>query len=432
MNLSKKIEEITPSVTLAITQKAQELRSNGVDVISFGAGEPDFDTPEPIKEAAKKALDDGFTKYAPAGGIPDLKVAISDYIQRMRDIKYSPDEIIVTCGAKAAIFTAIQVMTDPGDEIAILTPYWVSYPEQIKLAGGIPNIIETAEEDNFKITPEKLKNGITAKTKLIIINSPSNPVGNIYSADELYTILDICFSNGITVIADEIYDRLVYDGTFTSIINAHPSAHENTIYVNGVSKGYAMTGWRMGFAAGPANVIKAMTKYQGQLYTSITTFVQKACIEAFNAPESMISSMIEAFKTRRDLIVSLIDDIPDVTVIKPEGAFYAFVNIKNYFFTITVFLVISINYRLNIFNINFILTIKFDFYFYSFTFFIYFFIYFSINYPVSFSSTFRRSILSNLQYPTSHTRTTTTNFNRIFLSFSSFNNPANLYSPRSF
>lgn len=330
MNLSKKIQQIAPSETLAITQRAQELKKRGINVISFGAGEPDFDTPVPIKNAAKAALDEGFTKYTPVAGIPELRSAIADYIFKTRSIKYSPDEVIVTCGAKAAIFAAMQVTINPGEEVIVPAPYWVSYPEQIKLADGRPVIVQTKEENNFKITPDELERAITEKTKAIIINSPSNPVSCVYSRNELYNLLEICVTKNIAVIADEIYDKLVYDGDFASVISSHLKACEQTIYINGFSKSYSMTGWRVGFAAGPHDIIKAMAKYQGQLYTNITSFVQRAAITALSLPEAEIKKMVEIFKSRRNLIARLISEIPGLNFIKPEGAFYVFVNVKNF------------------------------------------------------------------------------------------------------
>lgn len=330
MKLSERIKKVGASQTLAITQKAGELKKKGVDVISFGAGEPDFDTPGPIIQAAKSALDEGYTHYGPVAGLPELKRAISKHISEKCGVQYGPNQIIATCGAKSAIFIALQVMLNTGDEVIIPAPYWVSYPDQVILAGGVPKIIKTREGNEFKITTNELKKAISNKAKVLIINSPSNPVGSIYSREELHEIIELCISNKITIIADEIYDRLVYEGEFCSALEAHPSAPDHTIYINGVSKSHAMTGWRMGYAAGPTEVIAAMAKYQGQLLTCIPPFIQKAVITALTAPADIIKGMIDQFRSRRELIIDLINKIPDLSYVKPAGAFYTFVNIEKH------------------------------------------------------------------------------------------------------
>ncbi len=331
MKLSERISELKPSPTLAITQKAKEMKAKGIDVISFGAGEPDFTTPTPIIDEAKAALDAGMTHYTPVPGIPELKKAICDHVFKKTDVKYLDNQVITTCGAKSAIFIAFQALLDPGDEVIIPAPYWVSYPAQVTLAGGTPKIVTTEEANQFKLKPEDLTAAITDKTRAIIINSPSNPTGSIYSKKELTDLIEICIKHNVTIIADEIYDQLIYDGTFTSVLSSHPRAAEHTIYINGVSKGYAMTGWRMGYAAGPEAVIKAMCKYQSQLLTCIPGFVQKAAAAALLAPESMTADMLKTFKERRDLIVKLVHEIRGLKCVTPAGAFYAFVNVSNYF-----------------------------------------------------------------------------------------------------
>jgi len=331
MKLSERISQIKPSPTLAITQKAKEMKAKGIDVISFGAGEPDFSTPARIIDEAKAALDAGMTHYTPVPGIPELRKAICDHIYKKTDVKYLDSQVMATCGAKSAIFIALQVLLDPGDEVIVPAPYWVSYPDQVTLAGGIPKIVMTDEANQFKLKPEDLSAAITEKTSAIIINSPSNPTGSIYSKKELSALVEICINKNITIIADEIYDQLIYDGTFTSVLSSHHRAAEHTIYINGVSKGYAMTGWRMGYAAGPETAIKAMCKYQGQLLTCIPGFVQKAATTALLAPESMTADMLKTFKERRDLIIKLIHEIRGLQCVTPAGAFYAFVNVSNYF-----------------------------------------------------------------------------------------------------
>lgn len=330
MNISKKLKRVEESPTLKIMQKAAEMKRDGVDVVSFGAGEPDFDTPHPIIDAAKAALDAGLTRYGPAAGIPELKKSISNYILKRHDVHYELSEIIVTCGAKSAIFIALQVLLNPGDEVLIPAPYWVSYPVQVLLADGAPKIVPTSEENKFKLTTDDIEKAATANSRVLILNSPSNPSGSVYSRKELGEIIELCMSKDIAIIADEIYDLLVYDAPFTSAIAAHTAAKEMTIYINGVSKSHAMTGWRVGWAAGPKDVIVEMTKYQGQLLTCIPPFIQKAAISALEATPEMIGWMADKFKTRRNLLVRLAEEIPGIKLINPEGAFYAFINVKNY------------------------------------------------------------------------------------------------------
>lgn len=330
MNLSERIKKVAPSSTLAISQKAKEMKKSGIDVVSFGAGEPDFDTPEFIRDAAKAALDEGYTRYTPVAGLPELKTAIADSIHRNTGVKYLPEQILTTCGAKAGLFMAFQVIANPGDEVLVPVPYWVSYPEQIKLADAVPVYIKTTEKNKFKITAEDIEKSAGNKTKLLIINSPNNPTGSVYTKDELRNIIKVCRSKGIVVIADEIYDKLVFEGNFCSVLSASPEDVDNIIYINGVSKSYAMTGWRMGYVAGPKDVIQAMTKYQGQLYSNITSFVQKAAITALSSSDDIIENMRRVFHKRRDLMMQLIGQIPNVSCVKPDGAFYAFVNVGSY------------------------------------------------------------------------------------------------------
>lgn len=330
MKLSERILCVNSSPTIRVTQKAKEMRNNGIDIVSFGAGEPNFDTPDEIKESAKKALDDGFTKYAPTLGLPELRTAIAENISKNSGLNYDLDQIIVTCGAKSAILLAMQVVLNPGDEVIIPSPYWVSYPEQVKLASGTPKIFETQEVNEFKIRPDEFRKAITEKTKMLILNTPSNPTGSIYTKAELEQIVSIAIEKNIIILADEIYDKLTFSDDFCSVLNAHPEAKDHTIYINGVSKTYAMTGWRMGYAATNREVIKAMAKYQGQLYTSITTFVQKACITALGISEDTIKDMVNTYKSRRDFMLELLSKIPHISAVPPKGAFYVFVNISSY------------------------------------------------------------------------------------------------------
>jgi aspartate aminotransferase len=331
MKLSERIKQVSPSKTLAITQKARDMKQSGINVIGFSVGEPDFDTPKLIRDAAKNAIDEGHTRYTPVAGTLELRKAISNYILGNCGVKYEPNQIIATCGAKAALYLAFQVLTNPGDEVIIPTPYWVSYPEQVKLAGATPVLVETSEENNFKIRPQDIEKAATNKTRLIIINSPSNPTGSVYSKNELKDLVECCISKNIVLIADEIYDKLTFDNEFCSILEAHPEAANHTIYINGVSKSYAMTGWRMGYAAGPAEVIAAMTKYQGQLYSHITAFVGEAVIHALQAPSTIVNEMKNKFKERRDLTLELAKEISGMKCTVPEGAFYIFPNIRSYF-----------------------------------------------------------------------------------------------------
>jgi aspartate aminotransferase len=328
MKISGKLSNISESETLKITELAGELRRSGVDVISFSAGEPDFPTPTPIVETAKKALDDGLTKYAPTQGIPELREAIASSIYERTGVKYDPSEIIVTCGAKSAIFLALSAILEDGDEVIIPSPYWVSYPEQVKLVGGVPVIVKTSEADQFKVRAADIRDAITKKTRALILNSPSNPSGAVYKRDELAEIAEICSENDVAVIADEIYDRLVYDGSFSSFVSSHPKGRDIAIYINGFSKAYSMTGWRVGYAASNRDVIRAMARYQGQFLTCIPPFIQKAAVDALRLhPEEMLS-MVEEFRRRRDIATRLIDNIPGVSYIKPEGAFYILINVE--------------------------------------------------------------------------------------------------------
>ena len=329
MRLSKRAQSIKPSATLAIDSKAKTLKSQGVDVISFGTGEPDFDTPQNIKDAAKKAIDSGFTKYCPVSGTPDIKAAIIEKFKRDNNLDYTQDEIIVSCGAKHSLYNIFQTILDPGDQVIIPSPYWVSYPDMVALAGGKSKIIKTNESCGFKISPEQLKKAIGKKTKAVIINSPSNPTGAAYLPEELQKLAAVCVENNILIIADEIYEKLVYGGfKFSSIASFSPEVKALTITVNGVSKSYSMTGWRIGYAAGPKEIITAMTSIQSQSTSNPTSIALKAAAEALKGPQESVEMMRSEFEKRRDYIYNRLNSIKGVRCFNPDGAFYVFPNIK--------------------------------------------------------------------------------------------------------
>lgn len=329
MRLSKRVSSIGPSPTLGITAKAKKMRAEGIDVIGFGAGEPDFDTPVNIKEAAKKAIDAGFTKYTPASGIPELKVAICEKLKKDNDLDYEPEEILVSCGAKHAIFNAVLALCDDDDEVILLSPYWVSYPEMIKLARANPVVIKTTQQNNFKITPERLRDAVTPKTKLIILNSPSNPTGIVYTKKELQLLSEILVEAEICCISDEIYEKIIYDGKeHVSIASLSSEMKKLTIVVNGVSKPYSMTGWRIGYAAGPREIIKAMSNLQAHSTSNPTSISQKAALEALKGQQKDMEEMVRAFAERRNYIVGRLNSIERIRCIMPEGAFYVFLDVS--------------------------------------------------------------------------------------------------------
>lgn len=332
MELSKRVQSLTPSSTLAISAKAKELNRKGYDVIGLGVGEPDFNTPDYITDAAKRAMDEGLTKYTASGGIIELKEAITDKFKRDNNLSYSTDQIIVTAGAKFAFYELFQVLLNKGDEVIIPTPYWVSYPEHVKLAGGTPIIVNGLEKNDFKITKEQLEQTITDKTKAIIINSPSNPTGMMYHQKELEEIGEVCLKHNILIISDEIYEKLIYiDKPHVSIASLSKELQEQTIVINGVSKSHAMTGWRIGYAAGQTEIIKAMTSHASQTTSNPTSIAQYAALEAYTnetANEKNAQEMKKVFSERLDYFYRLITDIPGITCNKPHGAFYIFPNVK--------------------------------------------------------------------------------------------------------
>ena len=332
MNLSKRVQSLTPSSTLAISAKAKELKDSGHDVIGLGVGEPDFNTPTYIIEAAKKAMDKGLTKYTPSGGIPELKKAIIEKFKTDNHLTYEPNQIIVTTGAKYALYALFQVALNEGDEVIIPTPYWVSYPEHVKLAGGKPVYVEGLEENDFKITKDQLEKAITEKTKAIIINSPSNPTGMMYSKEELEQLGEVCLKHNILIISDEIYEKLIYsDDKHISIAELSEPLKNQTVIINGVSKSHAMTGWRIGYAAGPAEIIKAMTNHASHATSNPTSIAQYAALEAYinqAENEKINEEMREVFSERLDKFYDLIRSIPGISCAKPKGAFYIFPNVS--------------------------------------------------------------------------------------------------------
>ncbi|MGE7024282.1 pyridoxal phosphate-dependent aminotransferase [Solibacillus cecembensis] len=321
--LANRVKTLTPSTTLAITAKAKELKAQGIDVIGLGAGEPDFNTPENILTAAKKSMDEGLTKYTPAGGLPALKQAIIDKLSRDNRLTYKANEVMVGVGAKHVLYTLFQVILNEGDEVIIPIPYWVSYPEQVKLAGGVPVYVEGTAEQSYKITAQQLKDAITPKTKAMIINSPSNPSGMIYSKEELAELAKIAEQNDILIVSDEIYEKLVYNGVeHFSIAQLSEQIKARTIVINGVAKSHSMTGWRIGYAAGDATIINAMTDLASHSTSNATTTAQYAAIEAYNGPQSTVEEMRQAFESRLAVIFPKVAAIPGVKVLAPQGAFY--------------------------------------------------------------------------------------------------------------
>ncbi|MBS4173244.1 pyridoxal phosphate-dependent aminotransferase [Bacillus sp. FJAT-49736] len=327
MTLANRVSALTPSSTLAITAKANEMKAEGLDVIGLGAGEPDFNTPVHIIDAAFKSMKEGKTKYTATGGLPGLKKAIMDKFVRDQGIKYKPSEIIVTNGAKHALYTLFQVLLNEGDEVIIPIPFWVSYPEQVKLAGGKCVYINGTEENQFKVTPEQLKEAISPKTKAFIINSPSNPTGMLYSEEELRALGEICVEHGILIVSDEIYEKLVYDAyRHVSIAQISPAFKAQTIIINGVSKSHSMTGWRIGYAAGNEKIIKAMTDLASHSTSNPTTPSQYGAIAAYDGTQAPVEEMRSAFEERLNIIYPKLISIPGLSCLKPQGAFYFFVN----------------------------------------------------------------------------------------------------------
>jgi aspartate aminotransferase len=328
MKLSGRARSIGASPTLALDAKTKALIREGVDVISFGVGEPDFDTPGHIKNAAIDSINAGFTKYTPASGIAELKEAVCAKFQKDNDLEYKPSEILVSSGAKHSIYNAVQVLCDDGDEVIIPAPYWVSYPEMVNLAGGRPVILHAGIESGFKVTAEQLERAVTPKTSLMILNTPSNPTGAIYTKEELERIAEVCVEHNIAVISDEIYEKLVYEGQHVSFASVSPEAKAITVTVNGVSKAYAMTGWRIGYAAGPEMAIKAMSNLQSHSTSNAASISQKAALAGLVGPQEPLETMRVEFKKRRDYMVKRLNEMPGFKCLTPPGAFYVYPDVS--------------------------------------------------------------------------------------------------------
>ena len=326
IELADRVKRVKPSPTLAITARAAEMKAAGHDIIGLGAGEPDFDTPEHIKNAAKQALDAGKTKYAPVAGTPGLRQAIVDKFKRDNDLEYASSQIVVTVGGKQSFYNLFQALLNDGDEVIVPAPYWVSYPAMVKLAGGEPVILETDIDSDLKITPQQLEAAITPKTRCIVLNSPSNPSGKAYSRDELAALGAVIAKHpDILVATDDMYEHILWtDEPFVNIVNATPELKDRTMVMNGVSKAYAMTGWRIGFTAGPEHVIKAMAKVQSQATSGATTISQEAAEAALNGDQSCITAMGREFKRRHDFVVDALNAIDGVRCLRSDGTFYAF------------------------------------------------------------------------------------------------------------
>ena len=329
MEYSRKAKNINPSITLAITAKAKALKAEGVDVVSFGAGEPDFNTPKNIIDAAVRAMEEGKTKYTPTAGILELREAICNKLEKDNNLKYNPNQIIVSTGAKQCLADVFMAILNPGDEVIVPTPYWVSYPELIKLADGIPVFVEANEKAGYKYTIEDLEKVVTDKTKALVLNSPNNPTGTIYQKEELEVIAEFAKKHDILIISDEMYEKLIYDGEkHISIASLSQDAYERTIVINGVSKAYAMTGWRIGYAAGKEEIIKLMVSVQSHVTSNPNSIAQYASVEALNGPTDELVKMIAEFDNRRKFMVKRIGEIEGLDIIYPKGAFYLMINVS--------------------------------------------------------------------------------------------------------
>ena len=329
MELANRVKKVNPSATLAITSKAKRLKSEGKDIVNFGAGEPDFDTPEFIKNVAVESIKSGFTKYTPSTGIPELKKCISQKFKRDNSLDYPPEQIAVSCGAKHSIFNTIFSLLNPGDEVIIPLPYWVSYPQMVRLCGGEVKFIPTQQTDGFKIKATDLRKSIGRRSKLLILNSPSNPCGSLYSKQELQAVAEICTKHSLYVISDEIYEKIIFDDNIhTSLASINKEIFDLTVTVNGISKAYSMTGWRIGYIGGPEDVIKGVAKIQDHSSSNPNSIAQKAAIAAISSCEDFSSTMCNEFQKRRDYIISRLDKMKKITYFKPQGAFYVFCNIS--------------------------------------------------------------------------------------------------------
>lgn len=329
MKLASRVNQVTPSLTLAIDSLAKEMKKNGEDVCSFSAGEPDFDTPTHIRAAAKKALDEGKTRYGPAAGEAGLRKAIAEKLLRDNQLAYNADNVIVTNGGKQSLYNLIMALIEAGDEVIIPAPYWLSYPEMVTLAGGTSVIVNTSLENQYKITPEQLEAAITPKTKLFVFNSPSNPTGIVYTPEEIAALAKIVVEKDILVVSDEIYEKILYDGAIhRSIASLGPEIFQRSIISNGFAKAFSMTGWRVGYIAGPVEIVKAMTKIQGHSTSNVCTFAQYGAIAALESPQDCIEEMVKAFSERRQYILERVRSLSGLNCPTPNGAFYVFIDIS--------------------------------------------------------------------------------------------------------
>ncbi len=327
--VSKRAASLSPSLTLAITAKAKELRAAGEDVIGLGAGEPDFDTPDHIKEAAVKALADGFTKYTPAAGTPELRAAVARKFEHENNLQYDPQQIVVSCGGKHSCYNVILATCEEGDEVIIPAPYWLSYPEMVALAGATPVIVETTDATEFKVTPDQLRATISDRTRLFIFNSPSNPTGIVYTPDEVRALGDVCVERGVLIMSDEIYEKLLYgDAVFQSVAACSTEHQAHTIIVHGLAKAYSMTGWRIGFTAAPLPIAKAISAIQSHSTSNPTSFAQSGAVQALDGPQDHITEWMTEFSKRRAFAHEQLNAIPGITCVNAQGAFYLFPNIS--------------------------------------------------------------------------------------------------------
>lgn len=327
--ISRRAAALSPSLTLAIDAKAKALKAQGEDVIGFGAGEPDFDTPQHIKDAAAKAIAEGFTKYTPSSGMPELRKAIAEKLKNERSLEYKPSQIIVSCGGKHSCYNVIIATCEEGDEVIIPSPYWLSYPEMVKLASATPVIIETTDKTEFKVTPSMLRAAITPRTRLFILNSPSNPTGTVYSPEEIKELGDVCVEKGVLIMSDEIYDKLLYDGAVhTSVATFSKKHYEHTIIVNGFSKAYSMTGWRLGYLAAPEPIAAVIDAIQSHSTSNPTSFAQKGALAALTGPQDHLKLWLEEYSKRRTYAWQRLNSIPGIKCVNAKGAFYLFPNIS--------------------------------------------------------------------------------------------------------
>jgi aspartate aminotransferase len=331
MDLSSHATQLSPSLTLAIDSKAKAMRAEGIDVCGFGAGEPDFDTPEHIKEAAIKALQEGFTKYTPSAGMPELRAAISEKFAADNDLNYQPSQVIVSNGAKQSCYNAILACCEPGDEVIIPAPYWLSYPEMVRLAGAEPVIVPTRAENSYKMTAEEFENAMTPRTKMVILNSPGNPTGAVYTRAEFEALIEVALTEDIFILSDEIYEKLVYDDAkHVSPASLSKEAYDLTITINGFSKAYAMTGWRLGYLGAPEEIAKVIDSIQSHSTSGPNSFAQKGGLAALKGSQQCVADMREEFNVRREYMFERLSAIPNMTTVKPLGAFYMLANISKF------------------------------------------------------------------------------------------------------